>query len=190
VRSAVLASLTIVGHGRIALFLLGDAVPKPLGFIAFTPEWQLQGRLAPPRHSGRWVGAPVASLRCRIFRPGHASINSRPLRRQRNLLQSSLARYKYSCPGSAPLAGFEVTLIGRFSGDHRGDSNRPIGRSPVARNLLNNREIHFRICSKDIFAPITRLGNSDSPHEERARERLRARPRLCSAELRGSLNSI
>jgi hypothetical protein len=27
-------------------------------------------RLAPPRHSGRWVVAPVASLRCRILRPG------------------------------------------------------------------------------------------------------------------------
>jgi len=26
-------------------------------------------------HSGRWVGAPVASLRCRILRPGEASIN-------------------------------------------------------------------------------------------------------------------
>ena len=34
---------------------------------------------APPRwcqlpHSGRWIGAPVASLRCRILRPGPTSI--------------------------------------------------------------------------------------------------------------------
>ncbi len=34
-----------------------------------------EGRLAPPRHSGCWVGAPVASLRCRILRPGEVSIN-------------------------------------------------------------------------------------------------------------------
>jgi len=49
----------------------GDSVPKPLGFTAFPPEWLIcLGRLTPPRHSGRWVGAPVASLRCRILRPG------------------------------------------------------------------------------------------------------------------------
>ena len=35
----------------------------------------LLGRLAPPRHSGRWVGARVASLRCPILRPGEVSIN-------------------------------------------------------------------------------------------------------------------
>jgi len=35
----------------------------------------LLGRLAPPRHSGRWVGARVASLRCPILRPGEASIS-------------------------------------------------------------------------------------------------------------------
>jgi hypothetical protein len=30
------------------------------------------------------------------------------------------AGYKYSCPGSVPLAGFEVATYGRFSGGHRG----------------------------------------------------------------------
>ena len=56
--------------------LIGDSVPKPLGFTAFPPEWLFSlGRLAPPRHSGRWVGARVASLRCPILRPGKASIN-------------------------------------------------------------------------------------------------------------------
>jgi hypothetical protein len=55
---------------------LGDSVPKPLGFTAFPPEWLFAlGRLAPPRHSGRWVGARVASLRSPILRPGEASIN-------------------------------------------------------------------------------------------------------------------
>ena len=60
---------------RKKAFLLGDAVPKPLGFTAFPPEWLFLGRLAPPRHSGRWVGARVASLRCPILRPGKVSIN-------------------------------------------------------------------------------------------------------------------
>ena len=34
-----------------------------------------EGQLTPPRHSGCWVGAPVASLRCRTLRPGEISIN-------------------------------------------------------------------------------------------------------------------
>ena len=61
---------------RKKAFLLGDAVPKPLGFTAFPPEWLIcLGRLTPPRHSGRWVGARVASLRRPILRPGEVSIN-------------------------------------------------------------------------------------------------------------------
>jgi hypothetical protein len=60
---------------RKKAFLVGDAVPKPLGFTALPPEWLLLGRLPPPRHSGRWVGARVASLRCLILRPGEVSIN-------------------------------------------------------------------------------------------------------------------
>ena len=60
---------------RKKAFLVGDAVPKPLGFTALPPEWFLLGRLPPPRHSGRWVGARVASLRCLILRPGEVSIN-------------------------------------------------------------------------------------------------------------------
>ena len=58
------------------LFSVGDSVPKPLGFTALPPEWLFSlGRLAPPRHSGRRVGARVASLRSPILRPGEASIN-------------------------------------------------------------------------------------------------------------------
>jgi hypothetical protein len=61
---------------RMKAFFDGDSVPKPLGFSAFSPEWLLSlRRLAPPRHSGRWIGARVASLRCPILRPGGASIN-------------------------------------------------------------------------------------------------------------------
>ena len=69
-------------------FLVGDAVPKPLGFTAFPPEWLFSlGRLAPPRHSGRWVGARVASLRCPILRPGEASINRKMRRKKKNSCQ-------------------------------------------------------------------------------------------------------
>ena len=65
-----------VKPNRKKAFLVGDAVPKPLGFTAFPPEWLVcLGRLTPPRHSGRWVGARVASLRCLILRPGEVSIN-------------------------------------------------------------------------------------------------------------------
>jgi hypothetical protein len=37
---------------RKGAFSVGDAVPKPLGFTAFPPEWLVcLGRLAPPRHA-------------------------------------------------------------------------------------------------------------------------------------------
>ncbi len=78
-----------VNSNRKRAFLAGDSVPKPLGFTAFPPEWLLLGRLAPPRHSGHWVGARVASLRCLILRPGEVSLNRAPrqTKTQRKLLQ-------------------------------------------------------------------------------------------------------
>ena len=77
---------------RKKAFLDGDAVPKPLGFTALPPEWLVSlGRLAPPRHSGRWVGAPVASLRCRILRPGEVSIN-RVRHREKTQIEKQLRR--------------------------------------------------------------------------------------------------
>jgi hypothetical protein len=54
------------------------------------------GRLVPPRHSGRWVGAPVASLRCRILRPGKVSIPSP----QHKLRRKTKPRYKQCCSES------------------------------------------------------------------------------------------
>ena len=73
----------------------GDSVPKPLGFTAFAPEWLFSlGRPSPPRHSGPWAGAPVASLRCRILRPGEVSILRAILAKmtsmQKNLPERSL----------------------------------------------------------------------------------------------------
>jgi len=74
------------------LFLVGDSVPKPLGFTAFPPEWLFfLGRLAPPRHYGRWIGARVASLRSPILRPGKVSIN-RFARRMTNQLEKPCRR--------------------------------------------------------------------------------------------------
>ena len=81
----------------------------PLGFTAFAPEWLLLGRLAPPRHSGPWVGAPVASLRCRTLRPGEISINQGAARKHsyRKLLPELLpARYNNFM--------FWVRSVGRF----------------------------------------------------------------------------
>ncbi len=70
------------------------------------------------------VGAPVASLRCRILRPGAASITPQRWITKENLPIQAQTRYKYSCPGPAPLAGFDVATYGRFSGGHRGHTAR------------------------------------------------------------------
>lgn len=79
-----------------------------------------RGRLAPPRHSGSWVGAPVAFLRSRTLRPGAVSITALCWLEKKRLQKLASPRYNYPCPGSAPLAGFEVSTYGRFSDVHRG----------------------------------------------------------------------
>ena len=73
-----------------------------------------------------WIGALVASLRCRVLRPGLASINSSDWIANKCLPKRPSAGYKYSCPDSASLAGFEVATYGRFSGGHRGSRRIPI----------------------------------------------------------------
>src|ERR1022692_33337 len=82
------------------------------------------GGWTPPRHSGTWVGARVASLRCHYPPPRRSQYS-------RNA-EARLHKSKTSCrgghrrgtttsgPGRGPLAGFEVTFYGRFSGDRRG----------------------------------------------------------------------
>jgi hypothetical protein len=79
------------------------------------------GRLALPE-SRPLAGAPVASLRCRTLRPGPASISLFRRRHEKDLLKRHRSGYKYPCPGSPSLAGFEVSTDGRFSGVHRGSS--------------------------------------------------------------------
>ena len=54
---------------KAPLLKMGTLSPNPWDLPRFPPEWQITlGRLAPPCHSGRWVGARVASLRCPILR--------------------------------------------------------------------------------------------------------------------------
>jgi len=56
---------------------MGTLSPYPWDLpLSRQNRWFFLGRLSPPRHSGRWVGAPVASLRSRTLRPGRVSIQS------------------------------------------------------------------------------------------------------------------
>ena len=59
--------------------LLGDSVPKPLGFIAFTPEWLAAGA-AGRRPAIPAPGSALGSHPCvaTILRPGEASIAGIP----------------------------------------------------------------------------------------------------------------
>jgi len=54
---------------------MGTLSPGPWDLSLSRQNGSRPGRLMPPRHSGRWVGAPVASLRSRTFRPGSVRIN-------------------------------------------------------------------------------------------------------------------
>ncbi len=83
-----------------------------------------RGGWTPPRHSGTWVGARVASLRCH-YPPPRRSQYSRNAKAQPHKSKTSCRGghrrgTTTSGPGCGPLAGFEVTLYGRFWGDRRG----------------------------------------------------------------------
>ncbi len=67
-----------IGKEEPLIDLLGDSVPKPLGFTAFAPEWLNAGAArCRPRHSRTWVGARVASLRCHYPPPRREQYNWR-----------------------------------------------------------------------------------------------------------------
>ncbi len=69
-------------------FLTWGRCPQTPGIYRLPARMAVSlGRLAPPRHSGRWVGARVASLRCPILRPGEASINREMRRKKKNSCQ-------------------------------------------------------------------------------------------------------
>jgi hypothetical protein len=82
------------------------------------------GGWTPPRHSGTWVGARVASLRCHYPPPRRSqhsrNAKARPHKSKTSCLGGHRRGTTTSGPGRGPLAGFEVTLYGRFWGDRRG----------------------------------------------------------------------
>src|SRR3954470_16939708 len=84
---------------------------------------------AAPHHSGRWVGAPVASLRSRILRPG----------------EESLSRVRRECPTSprppfCTYYGSESLTFQRNSGHpHWGEDVR----NSVVSIVLCKRGFHF-----------------------------------------------
>src|SRR5664280_1899382 len=88
------------------------------------------GGWTPPRHSGTWVGARVASLRCHYPPPRRSQYSRNAKARPHKSKTSCRGRHRRgtttSGPGRGPLAGFEVTLYGRFWGDRRG--NRHVGQ--------------------------------------------------------------
>src|SRR5664279_3434955 len=82
------------------------------------------GGWTPPRHSGTWVGARVASLRCHYPPPRRSQYSrnakARPHKSKTSCRGGHRRGTTTSGPGCGPLAGFEVTLYGRFWGDRRG----------------------------------------------------------------------
>src|ERR1039458_7284136 len=83
-----------------------------------------RGGWTPPRHSGTWVGARVASLRCHYPPPRRSQYSwntkARPHKSKTSCRGGHRRGTTTSGPGCGPLAGFEVTLYGRFWGDRRG----------------------------------------------------------------------
>ena len=86
------------------------------GFTALSPECR-GGGLRRLSHSGPWAGALVASLRSHILRPGTASIDDLRMFPIFSDFFSCRLRWQWvittlSC--LFPLAGFEVSPVGRF----------------------------------------------------------------------------
>ena len=100
--------------------------PQAPGIYRFQARIPGSGERVKPlsRNPGLRVGARVASLRCPILRSGAVSLNPVATAGEetyRNFLSESIpAGYNRVVLGRGPLAGFEVIIIGRFSGDHRG----------------------------------------------------------------------
>src|ERR1035441_8524357 len=82
------------------------------------------GGWTPPRHSGTWVGARVASLRCHYPPPRRSQYSrnakARPHKSKTSCRGGHRRGTTTSGPGRGPLAGLEVTLYGRFWADRRG----------------------------------------------------------------------
>src|ERR1035437_1744516 len=106
------------------------------------------GGCTPPRHSGTWVGARVASLRCHYPPPRRSQYSrnaeDRPHQSKTSCRGGHRRGTTTSGPGRGPLAGFAVTFYGRFSGDHRGCF---VPNKKPASFLLAYRKIALRSCT-------------------------------------------
>src|SRR5215472_12013882 len=103
VREAGALRLRLLLKGKVLCSLRG-LCPRAPGIYRFPARMgspACGAAPAAPSHSSRWVGAPVASLRGRILRPGEASINPHGLIREELLPEAPLARYN-STEGSLP----------------------------------------------------------------------------------------
>src|ERR1035437_8385739 len=104
------------------------------------------GGWTPPRHSGTWAGARVASLRCH-YPPPRRSQYSRNAEAQPHKSKTSCRGghrrgTTTSGPGCGPLAGFEVTLYGRFWGDRRGRGLTASGAVRAHEPPRDSRALH------------------------------------------------
>src|ERR1035437_7711261 len=92
------------------------------------------GDWTPPRHSGTWVGARVASLRGHYPPPRRSQYSrnakARPHKSKTSCRGGHRRGTTTSGPGRGPLAGFEVTLFGRFWGDRRGTHGQGVIQFP------------------------------------------------------------
>jgi hypothetical protein len=75
-------------------------------------------RPEPPRHSGRWIGAQVASLRCRTLRPGNSQYKTRGGQFTKNVCNNGLFQgintlvlgsLRWPVLKRSRMAGFQVT---------------------------------------------------------------------------------
>ena len=101
-----------LGTGRV-VDALGDSVPKPLGFIAFAPEWLAAGA-ARRRPAIPAPGSALGSHPCvaTILRPGEASITGTNSNRKLLAAATIYAVQQTSGPGCGHMAGFGVTTEG------------------------------------------------------------------------------
>ena len=105
-----------------AICLKWGLCPQTPGIYRFPARMTEWGGLSRPRHSGPGSALwshPCVAVPSAQTPPIYTSSGSFP---KKCLLKVASPRYKYSCPSSASLAGFQLTTYGRFSGDHRGIS--------------------------------------------------------------------
>src|SRR5664280_721225 len=113
------------------------------------------GGCTPPRHSGTWVGARVASLRCHYPPPRRSQYSrnaeDRPHQSKTSCRGGHRRGTTTSGPGRGPLAGFAVTFYGRFSGDRRGQWLCPLQAQHVACGVIEFLLARHRVDSEQVI---------------------------------------